>query len=230
MSGQEDREKSDNLQNTSDVAVETPDALAGVHVNMDVPGFLASANVTPTAEEDKDQEEMFSLLFNSFSSEGVFSRYRSDEDEGKPAIEQMTHRDEKYTKLLESYVNITQTRNVVKEIHKWLFFWIIVATCCAFGTLAYKTIAGIMNSGDTDYIISAIPVVIAAFVSLITAVIGIPLAITQFLFNTKEDEYIVELIKHTQEHDSAGRILLKDRFIPRKDSDKKLAMQKTDDR
>lgn len=200
-----------------------------VNTSVDPDCSDTSADATPLTKDDMDIDAMFSILFNSFGGSDGFSPYRSDEDEGKQAVLQMNNRDEKYTNLLKSFVSITGARNILKEIHKWLFFWIIVLVCGAFGLLAYKTISGIMNSGDTDYILSAIPIVVTAFVSLITAIIGIPLAITHFLFNTKEDEYIVELIKHTQKHDSAGRDIFKDRLLHKNKPDETAKMEKTND-
>ena len=75
-----------------------------------------------------------------------------------------------------------------------------------------KTICKILSSDDYEIIIQSIPIIIAAFVSCITAVIAIPLAITNFLFNTKEDDNIVSIIQHMQDHDLAGITLLKERF------------------
>lgn len=36
-------------------------------------------------------------------------------------------------------------------------------------------------------------------------IIAIPIAITKYLFSTKEDENITNIILHTQRHDSSGR-------------------------
>lgn len=129
-----------------------------------------------------------------------------------PTARQINDRDTKYTELLAAYVSISKKRNKIKEWHKWIFFWLVIAACALFLVVAVGTIRRIMDSNDPDFIVSAIPIVVAAFASLVTAVIGIPLAITNFLFNTKEDDNITEIIKHTQEHDAAGRNLFKDDF------------------
>lgn len=52
---------------------------------------------------------------------------------------------------------------------------------------------------------NAIPLLITAIVGFVSAIISIPLTITKYLFSTKEDEYITNIILHTQEHDTSGR-------------------------
>lgn len=141
-----------------------------------------------------------------------FSGTSSDSDSGKSLETEIIRRDKEYTKLLNEYVNITQRRNKIKENHKWIFFWFVVVSCAIVLFFVGKTICKILSSDDYEIIIQSIPIIIAAFVSCITAVIAIPLAITNFLFNTKEDDNIVSIIQHMQDHDLAGITLLKERF------------------
>lgn len=155
------------------------------------------------------------IHFNSFSSDGALVS-----NVKQPTAQQIKERDKQYTELLAAYVSISRIRNNVKEWHKWIFFWLVIVACVVFLVVAIRTIGLIMESQDPDFIVSAIPIVVAAFASLLTAVIGIPLAITNFLFNTKEDDNITEIIKHTQEHDAVGRDLFKDDFSERESSGK----------
>lgn len=144
---------------------------------------------------------------------GSLSLYTSDADPGKQIEEEITKRDKEYSDLLKSYVSISKARNIIREIHKWLFFWIIVIAGYFSFRIAYCVITKIVNSDDLNYIVETIPIVVAAFVSFTATIISIPLAITNFLFNTKEDDNITDIVKHTQEHDAAGLSLFKERFI-----------------
>lgn len=83
--------------------------------------------------------------------------------------------------------------------------------------LVYKTITRILSSDDYNIIIQSIPIFITSLVSCITTVIAIPLAITNFLFNTKEDDNIAGIIQHMQDHDMASMTLLKERFLKKAD-------------
>ena len=51
-----------------------------------------------------------------------------------------------------------------------------------------------------------------SIVAFISTVIVVPITITRFLFNTREDDNITKLIAHTQDHDSAWKDFLSDRF------------------
>lgn len=149
-----------------------------------------------------------------------FFDFASDVDSVESLEKEIVKRDKKYTELLKSYVNITQIRNVIKEIHKWLFFWIIAVSCVIVLTLVYKTITRLLSFEDEAMIFQSIPIFISAFVSCITAVVAIPLTITKFLFNAKEDDNIANIIQHMQEHDMKGIRLLKDRFYDKENKRK----------
>lgn len=141
-----------------------------------------------------------------------FLGFGSDVDSGKSLEREIVERDKQYTNLLGSYVKITKIRNSVKEFHKWLFFWAIIAACIVILILVYKTINRLLSFTDQEKILQSIPIFVTAFVSCITSVIAIPLAIANFLFNTKEDDNIAGIIQHMQDHDMDSITLLKDRF------------------
>lgn len=141
-----------------------------------------------------------------------FLDFGSDIDSGKSLEKEIVKRDKKYTELLSSYVAITKFRNRAKEVHKWLFFWVVMISCVVVLILVHKTINRLLSFEDHAMILQAIPIFITAFVSCLTAVIAIPLAITNFLFNTKEDDNIAGIIQHMQDHDMESMTLFKDRF------------------
>lgn len=143
---------------------------------------------------------------------GKFSTLNSDSDSGKSLEEEIVNRDRKYTELLDNYLMITKRRNNIKEFHKWLFFWIVILLCFIIIYLVYKTINYLLSAKDYSIMLQAIPIFITAFASCITAIIAIPITITNFLFNTKEDDNIAKIIQHMQDHDMAGMSLFKERF------------------
>lgn len=141
------------------------------------------------------------------SSSGFYS---SDDDKlGSAVSEQIIERDRNYSKLLKSYLTISRVRNWLKEVHKWILFWGIVIACVWGFNLINRIITPILDSKDVAIVVEGVPVLVTALVAFISAVIGIPMAVVKFLFNTKEDDNITDIIKHTQEHDAAGRAWIK---------------------
>lgn len=136
----------------------------------------------------------------------------SDNDSGERIAKQIVERDKQYTELLKAYTTITRVRLYLKEIHKWLFFWMVVVACCFCLNLAYRLVRRILAVEDPQFIIDSVAVIFAAFTAFVATVIAVPMAITKFLFNTNEDDNITQLINHTQEHDAAGIDKLKDKF------------------
>lgn len=59
---------------------------------------------------------------------------------------------------------------------------------------------------------------ISSSVSLISIIISIPIIITKYLFNSKEDDNITTIISKTQEHDSLQMNLLSSRFVGTNDN------------
>ena len=71
--------------------------------------------------------------------------------------------------------------------------------------LIYKVSNKFISQGTIEQLIEAIPLFITSIVGLVSVIIAIPIAITKYLFSTKEDENITKIILHTQEHDTTGR-------------------------
>ena len=148
----------------------------------------------------------------------TFQYILSDDDVSRTLATQIAKRDIYYTQLLENHKKLTYVRGKCKEIHKWLFFWLVIIACCFGIMIVYRIINKILSAEDFNSVIDAIPIVITALVSFVSTIIAIPLTITKFLFNSKEDDNITTLIQHTQDHDTEGINLFKDRFIPKQSS------------
>lgn len=152
----------------------------------------------------------FSKILKSISS--AISILKSDDDSGAKLEKEITLRDNMYTILLKDYVRISRYRNIIKEIHKWVFFWLIITASIVGLVYIGKIVVRFLEIENTNELVKSIPVLITAIVSFISTIIIIPATITKFLFNTKEDENITSVIVHTQEHDTTGITLLKNRF------------------
>ena len=163
---------------------------------------------------DREYEEIAKLIGDIIYTE-------SDGDPGKKIQNQIVARDKKYTELLNAYTTITKFRFFLKEVHKWVFFWLVIVASIVCLKLSYRLVNEILAKNDVSLIIDAVPVILAALTAFVSTVIAVPLTITQFLFNTKEDDNITTLIQHTQDHDVSGIDMLKERFSKKADSDKK---------
>ena len=130
----------------------------------------------------------------------------------KSIANEIVSRDKKYSELLNSYTTVTKVRFVLKEIHKWIFFWLVIVACIYIATLAYRLIAKVLTAEDLQLIIDAVPAILTAFTAFVSTVIVVPMTITKFLFNTREDDNITSLIQHTQQHDTSSIEMLKERF------------------
>ena len=142
----------------------------------------------------------------------------SDRDSGRSIANEIVSRDKKYSELLDSYTTVTKVRFALKEIHKWIFFWLVISACICIATLAYRLIVKVLNAEELQLVIEAVPAILTAFTAFVSTVIVVPMTITKFLFNTQEDDNITSLIQHTQQHDTAGIEMLKERFSKESDS------------
>lgn len=118
-------------------------------------------------------------------------------------------RDEYYSDLLKHFVTITKERNKAKEKNKWIYFWVIMTSLVALDLMIISVVIVLLIKCNAEQLIDSIPVFVTAIAGFVSSIIAIPLAITKYLFSTKEDKYITEIISHTQEHDLSGRRILK---------------------
>lgn len=157
----------------------------------------------------------YHLLHNKYIKGSVLHFTISDEDVSDSLKTQIAERDIYYTELLKDHISLTRIRGKCKEFHKWIFFWLLIIVSGIGVSCIQKVFKTILASEDISVIIDAIPIMITAFVSLISTIVVIPVTIAKFLFNTKEDDNITSLIQHTQDHDSSGISLFKERFMPK---------------
>lgn len=157
------------------------------------------------------------LLKEYISNHEFFSQLFTDDDPGDTISQGIARRDSSYTELLGNYVKLTKRRNKLKEFHKWVFFWLIIFACAAFG---YFLIRFVINSAnclllEQQFTSDTLIAFVSALASLITVIVSIPIIITKYLFNTNEDDNIAKIIMGTQQHDSDEIPLLEDRFKPK---------------
>lgn len=118
---------------------------------------------------------------------------------------QITERDAQYTDLLSHFVKITKVRNKLKEFFKWSFYLVTMGSIIALTIIIYLLFKKYTSSANIQQLIDSMPLLITSMVGFVSAIIAIPVTITKYLFSTKEDENITQIILHTQEHDVNGR-------------------------
>lgn len=138
-----------------------------------------------------------------------FTSSSTDKVSGKKLADELVKRDKRYTKLLDNYVKSTWCRYILKEIHKWIFFWLVAIGCVVGLFIFYRITNTILSFDDIDKIIDGTPLVITAMVSFIFTIIVVPVTITKYLFNRNEEDSVTKIIELTQKHDSKGLIHLK---------------------
>lgn len=138
----------------------------------------------------------------------------NDTDNGELIAKGLAKRDSLYSDLLRNYVKLTQRRNNLKEIHKWIFFWVMIILTITSCVVCYVYIFTNKPSENVTNIIGA-------FISLITSLIAVPLIIAKYLFNNKEDDNITSIIAKTEKHDFSEIELLKEHFVKERKTSKR---------
>lgn len=137
---------------------------------------------------------------------GDYSQNTSDDELFRNKVtKEITERDIEYTQLLSHFVYITKIRNCLKEFFKWVFLIVIISSIVFFAFKLNSVFDFFNKEATVDQLIEAIPLFITSIVSFVSTIIAIPIAITKYLFSTKEDENITKIILHTQDHDTTGR-------------------------
>lgn len=144
---------------------------------------------------------LFGMVFNNNDNEIS----EDDNTFRQKTTEQITNRDEKYSELLSHFVDITKVRNRLKEFFKWTFYLTIIIAMVVLIRIVYNIFSLYTSSADIDKTLESMPLLITAMVGFVSTIITIPVAITKYLFSTKEDENITQIILHTQDHDVSGR-------------------------
>lgn len=147
--------------------------------------------------------ELMMTIWQQFVNTKNMDQVNNDANFEEDSRKNITDRDISYTGLLNHYTFITKVRNYLKEIHKWIYFWIIMLLIIYFGIYVFRLLKNIdltqMKSMEN------LAVVITSLISFSSVVISIPLIITKYLFSSKEDKRIADIILHTQDHDLSGR-------------------------
>ncbi len=162
---------------------------------------------------DKNDELLMTILkqnqslVEQYINKNKRKNVNDDDNFEKISKKNISDRDDSYTELLKHFVNITRIRNKVKEIHKWIYFWIIMLLTILFGISIFILLSRISLS-DENYI-SGLIVIISSLVSFTSVIISIPLIITKYLFSSKEDKRIADIILHTQKHDLNGKKIIR---------------------
>ncbi|MBS6715066.1 MAG: hypothetical protein KH231_06290 [Dialister sp.] len=131
-------------------------------------------------------------------------------------IQKMADREEQYTKLTENFVTISYKRYKHKEVHKWIFFWVMIIILL-FVTTMLGTVAIKLLLEEPNQLINHIPSLLGAFASFISTVIAIPILIGKYLFNKNEESDLGKIVENMQKYDRQGQELFKGAF----DSDKR---------
>lgn len=148
----------------------------------------------------------YDLLCDMLNSIGT-SLGEDDETFRNVVTRQIADRDKSYTELLKHFVRLTKTRNIVKEICKWTICLITIIAIIFLIWFTSLLFNRILNNKEAtiESLIEYIPLLITSIVGFVSTIIVIPLTIIKYLFSTKEDENITNIILHTQEHDTTGR-------------------------
>lgn len=147
----------------------------------------------------QQQQQLVEKYVNKHNMDAINNDANFERDSQK----NITNRDIAYTELLYHYSFITKIRNYLKEFHKWIYFWIIMILIIFFGFCVFKLLKDI-DITKTNSIENLI-MIITSLISFSSVVISIPLIITKYLFSSKEDKRIADIILHTQDHDLSGR-------------------------
>ena len=148
-------------------------------------------------------------LFSKVWKETGKSKALKTEDEFKAENqEQLGRRDIHYTAMIETFVKTYADRQNKKEDNKWIFYWFVLIGFAVCILLPIALIVIILILFPPEDIARATPVIIGAFVSLISSLIALPLTIAKYLFNPKEDKEITNMVIKMQEQDLGNRNLL----------------------
>lgn len=158
------------------------------------------------------------IFNNYYKTSRSFVITNGDNDKGELIANGITKRDSNYSLLLENFRKIMRARSIIKEIHKWLFFWIIVIVGVVLGIYLFNVVNMLIYNIKNIDISKLYVSLISSSVSLISIIISIPIIITKYLFNSKEDDNITTIISKTQEHDSLQMNLLSSRFVGSNDN------------
>ena len=101
----------------------------------------------------------YDYIWAKYLSARLAQSINSDEDPGNVLGSQLEDRGKIYTTLLDNYSTITHARNILKEIHKWLFFWGVAAvgvTVTILGSQIVQKVLAIENEPNGLFLICSL--------------------------------------------------------------------------
>ena len=158
-----------------------------------------------TTEEKAILSKILNYILEGTENKEKKKRTEDDNTFHDDTKTQIASRDAEYTTLLKHFVTLTKTRNILKEFFKWAFFLSIIVAMIVLGDIVVRIFDKYLSYATIVQLTEAIPLLITTIVSFVSAIIAIPVVITKYLFSTKEDENITNIILHTQDHDVNGR-------------------------
>lgn len=113
-----------------------------------------------------------------------------------------------YTQLLKNYVDSSIFNITIKIIFKIVFFifalyiwYLMLTTFKESSAFALDFIQNFEDSDFTQICVSLAGVVLPALITLITSFLVIPEIIAKYLFNSEEENSLIEIIKSLQTYD-----------------------------
>lgn len=129
---------------------------------------------------------------------------RSYESDAEFNIDVVSNHEKCYTDILRAYSENLEKTLVRKLFYKKCIFWLSFALLIIFPILILAVIiiiAGFQYYGCYINMAEWCSIIIPALISFLTVFIVIPKVITQYLFNSNEEKYMSDIIKHIQDYD-----------------------------
>lgn len=115
-----------------------------------------------------------------------------------------------YSHLVDDYANYInktidfkyKSRIVVSTLLVTVF--ILIIGICLY--MSFSILPSLLKN-NSHKVIESMITVSSTFGTLISTILILPKVIVEFIFNKEEDQYIVDLIKHTQDFDNHNQII-----------------------
>ena len=124
----------------------------------------------------------------------------NDNEFKKAKHESWIDHSKQYSKLLESYVTNSCDNLETKRCQKKWFFGIAIAILCSVVIGSGVVVFMAMFAGNETSV--KIAVIVPTFITLFASLLAIPNVIAKYLFNSKEEEHLIEIVGKMIEHDS----------------------------
>lgn len=160
---------------------------------------MAGINIEGNNDDYNEVLKQLSFLNDSFDSDN-FIEISGNSDFSHNLKEEIRDRETYYTMLLEKFIDSYKIKQISKHIFKAIFFFGMIVCMCGIIYFSFALSKKVLSM-ETEEVIEFLPGIITAAVSFISGIIGIPLVITNYLFDNTEDEKLIDLIGKMQSHD-----------------------------